>query len=387
MKKNLLVYTDFHEWMGGLYYVHNMIYALEQCDDARKNVNVYMLVFPYNDYIFQDLADRYENVHLIMYDNSLYANIKRKCRKVMQAQIRHQEIVWGLADGIIEKYNIDFIFPFVIPDNRYFSKGIVWIPDFQHFHLPHFFTQANLNERKEQFLLFAKKHQKLVLSSQSAFEDYKQHYGEYVDHVHVIPFVSEIPDKMRHADYHRIKEEYQLPDKFFLISNQFWQHKNHILVFEAVQKIKEKFGIEIQVVCSGLMEDIRNPEYIENLKGYIEEHHLNSNIKLLGLISREVQLQVMLHALAVVQPSLFEGWGTVVEDAKTLRVPVIMSDLDVHYEQRVNNCVIFNRYDAEELADILFQTWSGQMVFEQSNYDMEQCAKVYGQAFWDMISE
>lgn len=387
MKKNLLVYTDFHEWMGGLYYVHNMIYALEQCDAARQNVNVYMLVYPYNYTVFQDLADRYENVHLIRYDNSLYANMKRKWRKIREVQIRHQEIIWGLSDGIIEKYNIDFIFPFVYPDNKYFPKGIVWIPDFQHFHFPDFFTSANLSERKEQFLLFAQKHNKLVLSSRSAFKDYEQHYREYVNHVYIIPFVSEIPDKLRYADYDRIKQDHQLPDKFFMISNQFWRHKNHILVFEAIQKIREKYGIEIQVVCTGLMEDVRNPEYISNLKSYIHQHHMDANIKLLGLIDREIQLQVMMHALAVVQPSLFEGWGTVVEDAKTLQVPIIMSDLDVHYEQQVNNCVIFNRFDSGELADVLYQAWSGQIVFEQSNYNVEQCARIYGQTFWTMISE
>lgn len=387
MKRNLLVYTDFHEWMGGLYYVHNMVYALEQCEEALRSVNVYILVFPYNHAIFRDLETRYENVSLIMYDNGLYANIKRKIRKIIRAQIRHQKIEWCLLDGIVERYCIDLIFPFVFFDEKYISKGIVWIPDFQHFHLPDFFKQAHLDERKEQFLLYAKRHYKMVLSSQSALKDYIQHYGHYAENVYVIPFVSEISEELKCSDYYKIKEEYRLPDQYFLVSNQFWQHKNHILVFKAILKVRQKYGIEIKVVFTGLMEDDRNPKYIQRIKKYIYENQISSNIELLGLIARKAQLQIMQHALAVVQPSLFEGWGTVVEDAKTLGVPIIMSDLDVHYEQQVNNCIIFNRYDADELADILYRVWSGQTVFEKSEYDMRYYAQQYGNIFLKVICE
>ncbi len=37
--------------------------------------------------------------------------------------------------------------------------------------------------------------------------------------------------------------------------------------------------------------------------------------------------------MAVVQPSHFEGWSTLVEDAKTLGKPLFVSNLPVHREQ------------------------------------------------------
>jgi glycosyltransferase involved in cell wall biosynthesis len=53
----------------------------------------------------------------------------------------------------------------------------------------------------------------------------------------------------------------------------------------------------------------------------------------LGFIDRREQLLIMKGARAVVQPSLFEGWSTVVEDAKAMNQFVIASDLEVHKEQ------------------------------------------------------
>ncbi|MFM6026689.1 MAG: glycosyltransferase, partial [Dolichospermum sp.] len=58
------------------------------------------------------------------------------------------------------------------------------------------------------------------------------------------------------------------------------------------------------------------------------------------------------------QPSLFEGWSTVIEDAKSLGKNLIASDLDVHLEQSPINCRFFNRSSAEELALHMGDCWS-----------------------------
>jgi glycosyltransferase involved in cell wall biosynthesis len=69
-----------------------------------------------------------------------------------------------------------------------------------------------------------------------------------------------------------------------------------------------------------------------------------------GFISREDQLILMKNAMAIIQPSLFEGWSTVIEDCKALGQFVIASDLDVNKEQLTTNCLFFQRNDASELS-------------------------------------
>ena len=50
------------------------------------------------------------------------------------------------------------------------------------------------------------------------------------------------------------------------------------------------------------------------------------SIRLLGFVERTEQLCIMKNAAFIVQPSLCEGWGTVLEDAKVLDKAVLLSD-------------------------------------------------------------
>ena len=55
------------------------------------------------------------------------------------------------------------------------------------------------------------------------------------------------------------------------------------------------------------------------------------------------------------QPSLFEGWSTVVEDAKCLNKFIFLSDLPVHREQNPANVCFFDPYDEDALTDKLLK--------------------------------
>lgn len=77
------------------------------------------------------------------------------------------------------------------------------------------------------------------------------------------------------------------------------------------------------------------------------------NVRFLGFIDRKEQLKLMSEAWAVIQPSLFEGWSTVVEDAKAMNQFVILSDLKVHREHMKDNVLFFDPSKTEELANHL----------------------------------
>ena len=73
-------------------------------------------------------------------------------------------------------------------------------------------------------------------------------------------------------------------------------------------------------------------------------------IYFLGFIDRIDQLVLMENAMAIIQPSLFEGWSTVVEDAKALNQTLIVSDIPVHKEQLKDKGNYFAPNDYDELA-------------------------------------
>ena len=182
-------------------------------------------------------------------------------------------------------------------------------------------------------------------------KDLEEFYPNYNTNVQIVHFAVTHP-KYDHLDIDQLKLQYQLSSDYFFAPNQFWAHKNQITIINAVAELKQQ-GINVVVAFSGKENDNRNPEYFPRLKKVVEENGLSENIKFLGFLDREVQLQLMNHSKAIIQPSLFEGWSTVIEDAMAMNQNIIASDLEVNKEQLGETGIYFERLNHSELANIL----------------------------------
>jgi glycosyltransferase involved in cell wall biosynthesis len=118
-------------------------------------------------------------------------------------------------------------------------------------------------------------------------------------------------------------------------------------------EILKKQGNPVIIAFSGKENDNRNPGYTEKLKAYVEENNLSDVIRFLGFLDRREQLKLMKHAVGVIQPSLFEGWSTVIEDAMAMNQRIIASDLEVNKEQLGEKGLYFERQNAEDLSKFL----------------------------------
>ncbi|MBV4428309.1 glycosyltransferase [Clostridium tyrobutyricum] len=333
-KKNILfiAYGD-KSWIAGLYYVRNIMYSLFQNEETQNYFNVYLLVNNGYEQFFERMNGKY-NFFTIKYENKL------NDKKLIE---------------LCKKYSINAIFPV----NRYIYKGlndicIYWIPDFQHKYLEKIFSKKEINIRNRLFKYMVCNHKRLVLSSISSYNDYKLYYPDFLKNVYTIPFVSYIEEEIKEINDEFVKsiiEKYNLKGKYFYIPNQFWMHKNHKIVFEAMNTLVNYKNINVNLVCTGYTEDYRNKDFFDSLKNYIKQNNLVKNIRILGFVSRNEQLAIMKNSLCLIQPSLFEGWGTGVEDGKALDKNIILSDIPVHYEQKDENSLIFNRYSSEDLIN------------------------------------
>jgi hypothetical protein len=61
----------------------------------------------------------------------------------------------------------------------------------------------------------------------------------------------------------------------------------------------------------------------------------------------------MIHSIAIINPSYFEGWSTTVEEAKILDLKILLSDISVHREQNPEKAEYFSPDDPQKLADLL----------------------------------
>ncbi|MFM7603051.1 MAG: glycosyltransferase, partial [Pseudanabaena sp.] len=106
---------------------------------------------------------------------------------------------------------------------------------------------------------------------------------------------------------------------------------------------------------------------------------------------RNDQIQLMRRCLAVIQPSLFEGWSSVIEDARSLGKPVIASDFSVHLEQNPPNSYFFVRSNPEELAELIAQALSNleagvnHQLESLARQDNQERVKAYGRRFLEIV--
>ena len=239
---------------------------------------------------------------------------------------------------------------------------LLWIADFQHIHLPQMFSEFQLKEREINLRKAVEESDTVILSSNDAFEDFKQVYPDYADKCEILHFVA-IPDediysKTDSSAAETIKK-YNLPEKYFYVPNQFWKHKNHKTVFEAVHILKQQ-GLNVHVVFSGNTKDGRNPDYFDELLNFINEKYIAENVHILGIIERNELFYLMRNCVSLINPSLFEGWSSTVEEAKSIGKNCILSDLSVHREQNPPDSVYFPVNDAQKLAELMAENWENR---------------------------
>lgn len=273
------------------------------------------------------------------------------------------------------------------------TRLITWIADFQHNHFPQFFSEKDIGERNAAFQRAASSENPVVLSSGDALNDFRTYYPGSKKNIYVVPFVSFIEPVIRQV---RDKEAGILERlglsgaRYACVMNQFWQHKNHKVVFEALKLLyQEHPETKLDVVMTGEMSDYRNLEYTETLRRYAEDPVIRDHLHLLGFISREDQIAVMKNAEFVIQPSLFEGWGTVAEDAKVLDKTILLSDIPVHREQKNDKCRLFDPENPRALAELIREESRKDHRDDPETgiRDMYRRAEAYSKGFEQLLRE
>jgi glycosyltransferase involved in cell wall biosynthesis len=285
---------------------------------------------------------------------------------------------------------------FYYPPGNFPKKWIFnwggWIPDFQYKHLPHLFSKTEYNSRELRNKNLAMQSPILAFSSQHSLKDYETFFPENAENAYLLRFVSNANKNWFANDAVAIQHKFNLPDQFFIVCNQFWKHKDHQTVIKAMSILMEK-GIEITVVCTGATEDFRNPDYYPSLVNLAKDLGVENQLKVLGFISRNDQIQLIRRSLAIIQPSQFEGWSTVVEDGRSLGKHIFLSNFEVHLEQNPTNSWFFemgNEVDlARKIAENLTQLLPGPITTneELAYIENQNLMKDYGLNFVRMARQ
>ncbi|MBE0655521.1 MAG: hypothetical protein IH594_17090, partial [Bacteroidales bacterium] len=110
------------------------------------------------------------------------------------------------------------------------TRLVSWYADLQHKYYPEFFPRKKILERTARIKFILRNSDDLVVSSMAVADDFKKFFRIRKDlNIHVFHFVSVIDD-FSGLDIDELRTKYGLPDKYYMISNQFHKHKNHRLL-------------------------------------------------------------------------------------------------------------------------------------------------------------
>ena len=359
-------------WLGGAIYTQNLVRALRQLPAeespritlfCRRSAENFSEIAPLVDNIvvFQSLLDK------LFADTRFASKAERVDYTASSFLFRDSTPSLGRA---AKKQQVDVTFPVQDPYTRLTPNPVAWIPDLQHCTLPEHFTPLQRKVRDNRFsllLMDPKRH--VVFSSRYALEHATRVYGAPKAQTHVLHFTT-VPLPEWFNDPAPVVARYELDSPFFIVCNQFWAHKDHITLFKAIAKLKKQ-GLRVNLVCTGPTNDPRHPEYFPNLRAQLKTLDIEAQVRILGTIPRADQVALIRASQAVCQPSLFEGWSTVIEDARALGKPVIASNFPVHLEQDAPGSRYFRMSDPDDCAESLagFSQDTAPPVQDNSRHD------------------
>src|SRR6267143_1795021 len=342
------------EWIAGVVYLQNLVRALNLLPEAERP-SLYFILGPgmtVEDH--RDLGARLPpSKH---YAFRAGTSLRQKIRELLRAGRFLREPI--SAERLVRRLKLTALFPVQGSLGRDFPcSWIGWIPDFQHKRLAQYFSAAELRGRDESFQRIVDEAAHVVVSSQDAYVDLMRWFPIASERASVFPFVSVPAEEWYAGDPRPVTEGFGLPKKYLILPSQFWIHKNHKCAFEAIRILRETSCPEIALVCTGRTYDYRHPGYARELLDDLKRHGLERNVYCLGLLGRQAQIQLVRGAAAVVQPSFFEGWSLLVEDARTLGKKIYVSDIPVHREQDPPDAEYFSPESPEELAALVARDW------------------------------
>lgn len=374
MKRIGILAEGFAEWQGGVDFLRMIGDSLRLgLADAPELVMlfprlptlaaVYQAVVPWRKWLAEGCPAPWRQVLRQQMETSAGARIARVREALGELPVlrfRDDEELAALA----RRERLDGLLPsFRALDACVRTPWLGYLYDFQHRHLPQLFAEPERTARDAQFAAMAKSARQVLVNSRAVAEDCRRFLGEAGARFVPLPFgAAPIPDWLEERP--ELLAPYELPRRYFLVSNQFWTHKNHRLVFEALRLLAPApEAADVGLVCTGSTVDTRDPGYFPSLVRLLDESRLTGRVRILGHLAKRDQIEIMKGALAVIQPTLFEGGpgGGAVYDAVSLGVPALLSDIPVNRELDGLGLLVefFAPHDAAALSGLMLERLRG----------------------------
>ena len=376
---------DFDNWLGGINYFKNLFEAINSLE--KRNIELVVLCGKKADKNIIDTFSKFVIVKSSLFDRfSFKWYVSRICNLLFNNE--NFLLRQLLLSNEIEVLS-HILAPVYYPGKHNRFSSIAWIPDFQHKYLPEFNSPSECSTRYNHYNFLLSNCSHVVVSSNSAKKDALKYYKADPKKLRVLQFVADAKPNEVHS-IAELQAKYNFSGNFLFLPNQYWAHKNHGIVIDAIHVLKKQ-GKRLLVISTGITNDHRNPGYFESLQSRVKELGISDQYLILGSLPYRYIQSFLVHSVAIINPSKFEGWSTTVEEAKTLGKMLILSKIDVHIEQNPARCIYFDNTNEVELAEVMWNVWDSfdpdveNMEMEKTSTLLPNRMRQYGELYEKIV--
>jgi glycosyltransferase involved in cell wall biosynthesis len=162
------------------------------------------------------------------------------------------------------------------------------------------------------------------------------------------------------SERQRVRTIYRLPERYLFYPAQFWPHKNHTRIVQALGLLKQEHGLKIPVVfCGSYTGELRERTFREAIS--LASHlGLEKEIRYLGYLPDEDMSGIYAEAAALVMPTFFGPTNIPILEAWAFSCPVLTSDIRGVREQVQGAGILVDPRSVEAIAHGIYRLWTDE---------------------------
>jgi len=231
---------------------------------------------------------------------------------------------------------------------------IVW--DLQHRLQPYFPEVSNHHiwkQREERQKILLQRAAYILTGTNAGRKQIERFYQVPTERIIVNPMpVPGLIKDFTDEEISQVLAKYRLGKNYLLYPAQFWPHKNHATLLKAVELLKSRYNLLIDVILTGADHGNKNHiQYIAQKLGITEQ------IRMPGFIDRKELSILYKKAFALIYVTFFGPDNLPPLEAFAFGCPVIASNVDGAEEQLGNAALFVNPHQVDEITESIYKLY------------------------------
>ena len=206
-----------------------------------------------------------------------------------------------------------------------------------------------------------------IVDSEIGREDVLKFYGHLTspDRVRILPFVP--PAYLKKPTAGEVSEtlrSLRVPDRYLLFPAQFWPHKNHRRVTEAVAALHRQ-DLDVTVVMTGSASGSIRAGTLAQVREIVAREGIGDLVRILGYVDDDIIAALYAGACGLLLPTFFGPTNIPVIEAWAMGVPVLTSDIRGIREQCGDAAILVDPLSAEAIAEGMRRLWTDDALRER----------------------